>query len=175
MLRRGIGSHRFVHGALAALLVSVGLSGCGGSSSASGSTSPANAASISNPFASVGSSSSGSSSSSSSASSLTATATPSAKSVTLSWTPPTQNSDGSALTACASSGGSGNCLAGYTLHYGSSSENYTGEITITDPSSTSYVLSDTNFPAGTYYFAISAYNGMQTSSAMSAEVQLSLD
>jgi hypothetical protein len=61
------------------------------------------------------------------------------------------------------------------LHYGTSSENYTGEITITNPSTTTYVLDDTTFPTGTFYFAISAYNGMQTSSPLSAEVQVSLD
>ena len=171
MLKRGVESRRIAHFAVAALLLSAGLSACGDSSSPGSSASSDSVASsaASSPF------SPSSSASSSPSTTLTATPTPSAKSVTLSWTPPTRNSDGSTLGACATGGASGDCLAGYTLHYGSSSENYTGEITITDPSSTTYVLSDSNFPTGTYYFAISAYNGIQTSSSMSAEVQVSLD
>ncbi|MDE2448522.1 MAG: fibronectin type III domain-containing protein [Gammaproteobacteria bacterium] len=69
----------------------------------------------------------------------------------------------------------GSCLAGYTLHYGTSSQGYTGEIQITDPTTTSYVVSNPNFPSGTYYFAISAYNGLQASSPMSGEIQVTLD
>ena len=61
------------------------------------------------------------------------------------------------------------------MHYGTSSQDYTGEIQITDPTATSYVVSDTTFASGTYYFTISAYNGMQASSPMSGEVQVTLD
>jgi hypothetical protein len=93
------------------------------------------------------------------------TADPTVKSITLSWSPPTQNSDGTALTN----------LAGYTLHYGTTPEDYTGSIEITNPTATSYVVSDSNFPAGTYYFAISAYNAQQVSSSMSGEVAVTLD
>ena len=139
--------------ALVAVLLSAGLSACGGSGSTSG------------PSSGVASSSSASSS----------TVPQSTKSTTLSWSPPTQNSDGIPLSLCASGGASGSCLAGHTLHYGSSSQNYTGEIQITDPTATSYVVSDANFPAGTYYFAISAYNGLQSSSPMSGEVEVILD
>jgi hypothetical protein len=70
---------------------------------------------------------------------------------------------------------SGDCLAGYTLHYGTSPQNYTGEIPITDPTTTSYVINNTNFPAGTYYFAISAYNALQVSSPLTGEVEITLD
>jgi hypothetical protein len=89
----------------------------------------------------------------------------STQSVTLSWSPPTQNSDGSSLTN----------LAGYTLHYGTTSEDYTGSIEITSPTATSYTVSDSNFPAGTYYFAISAYNAEQVSSSLSGEVTVTID
>lgn len=87
------------------------------------------------------------------------------KSVTLSWNPPTQNSDGSSI----------NNLAGYTLHYGTSSEDYTGSIEITSPTATSYAVSDSNFPPGTYYFAISAYNAQQVSSSLSGEITVTVD
>jgi hypothetical protein len=87
------------------------------------------------------------------------------KSVTLSWSPPTRNSDGTSLTN----------LAGYTLHYGTESEDYTGSIEITSPTNTSYVVSGSTFPPGTYYFAISAYNAQQVSSSMSGEVSVTVD
>jgi hypothetical protein len=185
MLKRAVGPHRIVY-TLAALLLAAGLSACGHSSNAdsaasdaaSSSSAPSGTATSSSSSSATSSSSSSATSatsSSSSSSSLTATPAPSAKAVTLSWSPPTENSDGTTLSPCASGGPSGDCLAGYTLHYGTSSENYTGEIEITDPTTATYVLSDADFPSGTYYFAISAYNGMQTSSAMSAEVEVTLD
>ncbi len=87
------------------------------------------------------------------------------KSIDLSWSPPTENSDGTAITD----------LAGYTLHYGTTSQDYTGSIQITSPTATSYLVSDTNFPPGTYYFAISAYNAQQVSSSMSGQVTVTLD
>ena len=100
-----------------------------------------------------------------SATSSASSTDPTVKSITLSWSPPTENSDGTALTN----------LAGYTLHYGTTPEDYTGSIEITNPTATSYVVSDNNFPAGTYYFAISAYNAQQVSSSMSGEVTVTLD
>ncbi len=140
----GVGSPRLAHLALAALICT-GLAACGGADSSSGSI-PAT----------------GSSSSSTSTASPAST---SVKSTTLSWTPPTQNSDGTALTN----------LAGYTLHYGTTSQDYTGSIQITSPTQTSYVVDDSNFPAGTYYFAISAYNAQQVSSSLSGEVTVTVD
>jgi hypothetical protein len=137
---RGLASSRGAHLALAMLVCAV-LSACG-----PGKTSSATSASAT-------STASGTSAASS------------AKSVTLSWSAPTQNSDGSSLTN----------LAGYTLHYGTSSQDYTGSIQITSPSATSYVVSDGNFPAGTYYFAISAYNAQQLSSPLSSEITVTLD
>jgi len=109
--------------------------------------------------------STGVSSAISTASSSASQANPTVKSITLSWSPPTQNSDGTALTN----------LAGYTLHYGTTSQDYTGSIEITNPTATSYVVSDSNFPSGTYYFAISAYNAQQSSSSLSSEVSVRLD
>ena len=104
---------------------------------------------------------------STSASSATSSTPPDStvKAITLSWSPPTENSDGTSLTN----------LAGYTLHYGTTPQDYTGSIEITNPTATSYVVSDSDFPAGTYYFAISAYNAQQVSSSMSGEVTVTLD
>ena len=149
MMFRGVQSPRTAQLALAAL-IGVSLAACGDS----GSSSPASAVSGANPFASLASPTGSS-----------PTATPTNKSVTLSWSAPTQNSDGSSISN----------LAGYTLHYGTSSEDYTGSIQITSPTATSYVVSDSNFPAGTYYFAISAYNAQQVSSSLSSEISVTVD
>jgi hypothetical protein len=135
--------------ALAAFLCT-GVAACGGQG-ASGSS------------AAVASNAAGSPAASSASSASSATA--STKAVTLSWSPPTQNSDGSSLTN----------LSGYILHYGTASQDYTGSIEITAPTETSYVVSGSNFPPGTYYFAISAYNAQQVSSSMSGEVSVTVD
>jgi hypothetical protein len=87
------------------------------------------------------------------------------KSTMLSWSAPTRNSDGSQITN----------LAGYTLHYGTASQDYTGSIEITSPTATSYVLNGSTFPPGTYYFAVSAYNAQQVSSSLSGEVSVTVD
>lgn len=147
MMIRGVCSPRAAQLTLAALMCTA-LAACGGSGSPSGATT---AQSV-NPFGSA-------------ANGATSTPAPTTKSITLSWSPPTQNSDGSSLTN----------LAGYTLHYGTAPQDYTGSIEITSPTKTSYVLSDANFPPGTYYFAISAYNARQVSSSFSGEVSVTVD
>jgi hypothetical protein len=76
-------------------------------------------------------------------------------SVTLSWTPPTQNSDGSALTN----------MAGYKVHYGTSAGNLTQTIQVANPGLTTYVL--TNLSSATWYFGVSAYTSTGTESALS--------
>ena len=145
----GVGLPRIAQLALAALICT-GMAGC----NQSGSASTASAVSTANPVAS----------SAGTSSSLPA-ANPADKSTTLSWSPPTRNSDGTSISN----------LAGYTLHYGTSSEDYTGSIEITNPMTTSYVVSGSNFPPGTYYFAISAYNAQQVSSSLSGEVSVTVD
>lgn len=149
MMTRGVGSPRIAQLVLGALICT-GLAACGGSGSSAGAS-----AQSTNPFGNPIGSPNNSSASPGSTS----------KSITLSWSPPTQNSDGSSLTN----------LAGYTLHYGTASQDYTGSIEITSPTETSYVVSDSNFPPGTYYFAISAYNAQQVSSSMSGEVSVTID
>ena len=80
---------------------------------------------------------------------------PATNSASLSWAPPTQNTNGSALTD----------LAGYTVYYGTSSTDMTQSIELTNPSLTSYVVSD--LPSGTYYFSIVAYSSDGTQSTQS--------
>ena len=149
MMFRGVALPRLAQLALAALICT-GVAACNHSgTSTSGSAAAASASS--NPLGSA----SGSASS----------ATTATKSITLSWNPPTQNSDGSSLTN----------LAGYTLHYGTNSQDYTGSIEITSATQTSYTVSDSNFPPGKYYFAISAYNAQQVSSSLSGEIAVVID
>jgi hypothetical protein len=155
MMIRGVASPRLAQLALAALICTA-LAACGHSDNSTAGA----AATSSNPFGiTTGGASSGSSGS------LSSSSSPNNKSVTLSWSPPTRNSDGSSLTN----------LAGYTLHYGTSSQDYTGSIEITAPTQTSYVVSDGNFPPGKYYFAISAYNAQQISSPLSGEIAVTVD
>ncbi len=67
-------------------------------------------------------------------------------SATLTWTPPTMNTDNSTLAN----------LAGYKIYYGTHPDALTEAIQITNPGLTSYTVGNLN--AGTYYFAIAAYN-----------------
>ena len=78
-------------------------------------------------------------------------------SATLSWIPPTTRADGTALTD----------LAGYTIHYGDSSGNYTTTIDVNSPGIRSYVVQ--NLSSGTFYFAMTANDAAGNSSAFSNE------
>ncbi len=80
----------------------------------------------------------------------------SAGSANLSWTAPTQNTDGTPLTD----------LAGYVIYYGTSADALTQTIQVSNPGTNSYVIG--NLGAGTYYFAIEAYTTAGTQSALSA-------
>ena len=66
-------------------------------------------------------------------------------SVTLTWTPPTENTDGSQLTN----------LAGYRIYYGTSPGTLDRSAQVANPGLTSYVIE--NLSPGTWYFAISSY------------------
>ena len=79
-------------------------------------------------------------------------------SVTLGWQAPTQNTNGSPITD----------LAGYKIHYGTASANYSQTVALNNPGLVSYVVD--NLPSGTYYFAITAYNSQGIESALSGEV-----
>jgi hypothetical protein len=76
-------------------------------------------------------------------------------SVTLSWTPPTQNSNGSTLTN----------LAGYRIYYGTSSSALNQTIQVSNAGTASYVVG--NLSPATWYFRVRAYNSAGTESANS--------
>jgi hypothetical protein len=67
-------------------------------------------------------------------------------SATISWTPPTSNTDNSPLTN----------LAGYRIYYGTSSGNLTQVLDLPNPGISSGVVD--NLAPGTWYFAVTSYN-----------------
>lgn len=73
----------------------------------------------------------------------------------LSWTPPTQNTDGSSLTN----------LAGYRISYGQTATTLAQTIQVANPGQTSYTV--TNLAPGNWYFAVRAYTSVGTESANS--------
>lgn len=79
-------------------------------------------------------------------------------SVTLSWSAPSQNADGSLLTD----------LAGYKIYYGRNSGSYDQHVRIDNPSVTTYVVEQLS-PA-TYYFAATSFNHAGVESAYSGEL-----
>lgn len=83
---------------------------------------------------------------------------PNITSVTISWVPPTENTDGTALTN----------LSGYDIHYGTASHKYTQTVTVSNPGLARYVVA--NLPSGTYYFAVAAVNSTGTEGPLSTEV-----
>jgi hypothetical protein len=74
---------------------------------------------------------------------------------TLSWMPPTQNTDGSALTD----------LFGFQILYGHSPDNLDKSITLANPGLSSYVLE--NLSSGTWYFTVVAVNSIGMTSPLS--------
>ena len=77
-------------------------------------------------------------------------------SATLSWTPPTRNTDGTTLTN----------LAGYRISYGTSASSLSQTVTVNNPGISNYVVE--NLSAGTWYFAIKAYTSSGSESASSS-------
>jgi Fibronectin type III domain len=130
-------------GVCSLLLASTLLSGCHGTSAAS-SASDSAAAATSGASAEV-------------AQPLSSNATPPSpstyKSVDVTWTAPTTNTNGSALTN----------LAGYRVYYGTSSGALNQSVDVPNAGATDYVVQD--LTAGTWYFAVAAYTntGLQSS------------
>ena len=92
------------------------------------------------------------------------TTTPaSSANVTFGWQAPTENSNGTPITN----------LAGYKIHYGTASQQYTQVVEVSNPSLSRYVMD--SLPSGTYYFAITAYNAQGIESALSGEVSTTLN
>jgi len=174
--RRGRGSRQGFYVCWVAAL-GLALSACGGGSASSSAGAAAQAADPANssiPDQPSSSASTGTTASSTTAASSTAAAssttagsgltsgapaTATAGTVTINWMPPTENVDGTALTD----------LAGYNIHYGTSSGNYTQTIAVSNPGIATYVVS--NLTAGTYYFTVAAVNSAGTESPLSSEVK----
>jgi hypothetical protein len=76
-------------------------------------------------------------------------------STTLSWQPPTKNTDGSTLTD----------LAGYKIYWGTAAGNYPNSVTINNPGISSYVVD--SLVAGTYFFVMTSLNSAGEESAYS--------
>jgi len=76
----------------------------------------------------------------------------------LTWTPPTENTDNSALTD----------LAGYKIYYGTSTGSYDDTITISNPGLTSYLVE--NLASSDWYFVMTSLNASGIESSYSIEV-----
>src|ERR1700722_11275127 len=132
---------------LGASAISIALAGCGGSTESAGLTSDASAVVAGNSPASTG----------------TGPITPStADNVTLSWSAPTENTNGSALTN----------LAGYVIHYGTSANAMTQTIDINTAGMLTYVVD--NLSAGNWYFQIVSVNTAGVQSSPSSTVTASI-
>jgi len=83
--------------------------------------------------------------------------------VTLAWTPPTQNTNGSTLTN----------LAGYHIYYGTAQSSLNKVVDITTPGVASYVLSD--LTSGTWYFALTSVNSAGVESERSSIISTVVD
>lgn len=81
---------------------------------------------------------------------------------TLTWTPPTENEDGTPLTD----------LAGFKIYYGTEAGSYPNTIDINDPAITTYVVE--NLAAGDWRFVATAYNEAGIESQYSNEVVKSI-
>ena len=76
-------------------------------------------------------------------------------SATVSWTPPTTNTDGSALTD----------LSGYRITYGRTADNLNESVVINTAGTTTYTID--NLSVGRWYFAVYAVNQMGSASDIS--------
>jgi hypothetical protein len=76
-------------------------------------------------------------------------------SATLSWLPPTQNTDGSPLTN----------LAGYKIYWGTQQGTYPNSTTLNNPGLATYVVE--GLAPGTYFFVATAINTVGVESAFS--------
>jgi hypothetical protein len=79
-------------------------------------------------------------------------------SATVSWSAPTTNSDGTTLLD----------LAGFRVHYGTVSQNYDLSAEVRDETAQSLLIP--NLEAGTYFFAVAAFDHDDNESVLSSEV-----
>lgn len=83
----------------------------------------------------------------------------------LTWTAPTQNTDGTTISAVAPG-----ALAGFKLYTATTAAGVAGAtpVTVADKTATSYTM--TGLPVGTNYFAAAAYNTESVASALTGNV-----
>jgi len=162
---RGLWSGRFLGIALTGMLA-IALAGCGDDESGSsgvGSTTSSTGASSSVPPQTVADTGSGTSTTTTPPATPPTSTPASSSNVTFGWQAPTENSNGTPITN----------LAGYKIHYGTASQQYTQVVEVSNPSLSRYVMD--SLPSGTYYFAITAYNAQGIESALSGEVTTTLN
>lgn len=80
---------------------------------------------------------------------------PGQSSALLTWTPPTQNTDGTSLTN----------LAGYRIHYGTAAANLAQTVQLANASQTSFTID--SLADGTWFFGVRAYTSQGSESALS--------
>jgi hypothetical protein len=83
-------------------------------------------------------------------------------SVTISWIPPTANTNGTPLTN----------LAGYKIYYGTSLGSLSQSVEVTNPSLSSYVID--NLSPATWYFSVVSYNSADVESPESQVVSMTI-
>lgn len=156
---------RFVELTLMGAMAAIALAGCGGEDSGTSGAATSGAATNSTtpPAVADTAPSSGTTTSGSGTSVTTPPTSSSNSSVTFNWVAPTENNNGSPLTN----------LAGYKIHYGTASQDYTQVVALNNPSLSRYVLD--SLPHGTYYFAITAYNTAGIESSLSGEITATLN
>jgi hypothetical protein len=136
------------------MLASALLAGCHGTSTSGATTSATSSASA----AASATGSASSSTTVSSASSQSTPPAPTSKSVDVTWTAPTTNTDGSALTN----------LAGYRIYYGTSPSALSNSVDVPNAGASDYVVQ--GLTAGTWYFAVAAYTNTGLESSYSSVV-----
>jgi putative Ig domain-containing protein len=94
---------------------------------------------------------------------ITVSAVVATNSISVSWTPPTENDDGSTLTD----------LSGYKIHYGTQAGNYTKSVTVGSAGVTRYDMD--SLPKGTVYIAMTAVNAAGAESDFSKEVAITVN
>jgi len=147
-------------------MLAIALAGCGDDESGSsgvGSTTSSTGASSSVPPQTVADTGSGTSTTTTPPATPPTSTPASSSNVTFGWQAPTENSNGTPITN----------LAGYKIHYGTASQQYTQVVEVSNPSLSRYVMD--SLPSGTYYFAITAYNAQGIESALSGEVSTTLN
>ena len=81
---------------------------------------------------------------------------------TLDWMPPTENSDGTLLTN----------LAGYTVYYGTSPNELSQTVKVSNPGLASYTM--TGLTSGTWYFAVTSYSADGVESTRTSTVSTTI-